>query len=111
MLVVCDVIPFNFSKLLGFLSLLNFRTKMESCCPLLPHAVCTSVSRETREMVFDAHDRAFALFKGTCGRGVCDNIKTAVETIFVGKGLLCNRRFLQVIPYPGSPGYEAAATV
>jgi transposase len=25
--------------------------------------------RETQEMVFDAHDRAFALFKGTCGRG------------------------------------------
>ena len=24
--------------------------------------------RETQEMVFDAHDRAFALFKGTCSR-------------------------------------------
>jgi transposase len=32
-------------------------------------------------MVFDAHDRAFALFKGTCGRGIYDNMKTAVETI------------------------------
>jgi hypothetical protein len=32
--------------------------------------------RETQEMVFDAHDRAFALFKGTCGRGIYDNIKT-----------------------------------
>jgi transposase len=38
--------------------------------------------RETQEMVFDAHDRAFALFKGTCGRGIYDNMKTAVETIF-----------------------------
>src|SRR4051794_7592412 len=37
--------------------------------------------RETQEMVFDAHDRAFALFKGTCGRGIYDNMKTAVETI------------------------------
>src|SRR6266404_6330810 len=26
--------------------------------------------RETQEMVFDAHDRAFALFKGACGRGI-----------------------------------------
>jgi transposase len=26
--------------------------------------------RETQEMVFDAHDRAFALFKGTCQRGI-----------------------------------------
>ena len=52
--------------------------------------------RETQEMVFDAHDRAFTLFKGTCGRGIYDNMKTAVETVFVGKGRLYNRRFLQM---------------
>jgi transposase len=52
--------------------------------------------RETQEMVFDAHDRAFALFKGACGRGIYDNMKTAVETIFVGKERLYNRRFLQM---------------
>ena len=48
---------------------------------------------ETQEMVFDAHDRAFAL---CCRRGIYDNTKTAVETIFVGKGRLYNRRFLQM---------------
>jgi transposase len=47
-------------------------------------------------MVFDAHDRAFALFKGTCSRGIYDNMKTAVETIFVGKDRRYNRRFLQM---------------
>jgi transposase len=52
--------------------------------------------RETQEMVFDAHDRAFALFKGACQRGIYDNMKTAVETIFVGKSRLYNRRFLQM---------------
>jgi transposase len=52
--------------------------------------------RETQEMVFDAHDRAFALFKGTCGRGIYDNMKTAVETVFVGKNRLYNRRFVQM---------------
>src|ERR1700680_2666589 len=52
--------------------------------------------RETQEMVFDAHDRACALFKGACGRGIYDNMKTAVETIFVGKDRLYNRRFLQM---------------
>jgi hypothetical protein len=52
--------------------------------------------RETQEMVFDAHDRAFVLFKGACGRGIYDNMKTAVETIFVGKQRLYNRRFLQM---------------
>ena len=36
--------------------------------------------RETQEMVFDAHDRAFAFFKGACTRGIYDNMKTAVET-------------------------------
>ena len=37
--------------------------------------------RETQEMVFDAHDRAFAFFKCACTRGIYDNMKTAVETI------------------------------
>jgi transposase len=52
--------------------------------------------RETQEMVFDAHDRAFALFKGTCVRGIYDNMKTAVDAVFVGKERLYNRRFLQM---------------
>jgi transposase len=52
--------------------------------------------RETQEMVFDAHDRAFAFFKGTCQRGIYDNMKTAVDTIFVGRERAYNRRFLQM---------------
>jgi transposase len=32
--------------------------------------------RETQEMVFDAHERAFAFFKGACGRGIYDNLWT-----------------------------------
>jgi len=52
--------------------------------------------RETQEMVFDAHDRAFGFFKGTCTRGIYDNMKTAVETIFVGRERAYNRRFLQM---------------
>ena len=34
--------------------------------------------RETQEMVFDAHTRAFAFFRGACGRGIYDNMKTPV---------------------------------
>ena len=52
--------------------------------------------RETQEMVFDAHDRAFAFFRGACTRGIYDNMKTAVETIFVGRERAYNRRFLQM---------------
>ena len=52
--------------------------------------------RETQEMVFDAHDRAFAFFKGACSRGIYDNMKTAVDTIFIGRERAYNRRFLQM---------------
>ena len=52
--------------------------------------------RETQEMVFDAHERAFSFFKGACTRGIYDNMKTAVETIFVGKERKFNRRFAQM---------------
>jgi hypothetical protein len=52
--------------------------------------------RETQEMVLDAHDRAFAFFKGACTRGIYDNMKTAVDTIMVGRERAYNRRFLQM---------------
>ena len=52
--------------------------------------------RETQEMVFDAHDRAFAFFKGACTRGIYDNLKAAVDAIFVGRDRAYNRRFLQM---------------
>ena len=52
--------------------------------------------RETQEMVFDAHERAFAFFKGACTRGIYDNMKTAVDAVFVGKDRRYNRRFLQM---------------
>ena len=50
--------------------------------------------RETQEMVFDAHDRAFAFFGGVPLRMVYDNLKTVVETIFIGKERRFNRRFM-----------------
>ena len=66
--------------------------------------------RQTQEMVFDAHTRAFAFFGGLCERGIYDNMKTAVETVFVGKDRQFNRRFAQmcshylVEPVACSPG-------
>jgi len=36
--------------------------------------------RETQELVFDAHDKAFRFYGGVCRRGIYDNMKTAVET-------------------------------
>ena len=52
--------------------------------------------RETQEMVFDAHDHAFAFFKGTCQRGIYDNVRTAVDPVFIGKESAFNRRFAQM---------------
>src|ERR1700741_2387527 len=52
--------------------------------------------RETQEMVFDAHNRAFAFFKGTCTSGSYDNMKRAVETVFIGKDRKFNRHFLRM---------------
>ena len=49
--------------------------------------------REAQEMVFDAHDKAFAFFKGQATRGIYDNMKTAVDAIYVGKDRKFNRRF------------------
>jgi transposase len=50
--------------------------------------------RETQEMVFDAHNRAFAFFGGVPERMVYDNLKAVVEAIFTGKERLFNRRFM-----------------
>jgi transposase len=58
--------------------------------------VVRAYPRETQEMVFDAHDKAFAFFGGACARGIYDNMKTAVDTIFVGKDRAYNRRFEQM---------------
>ena len=52
--------------------------------------------REGQEMVFEAHERSFRFFGGVCRRGIYDNMKTAVQTVFVGKARAYNRRFLQM---------------
>ena len=49
--------------------------------------------REGQEMVFEAHERSFRLFGGVCRRGIHDNMKTAVRTVFVGKERVYNSVF------------------
>src|SRR5512134_2455223 len=65
--------------------------------------------RETQEMVFDAHDRAFAFFKGTCTRGIYDNMKAAVETVFVGKDRQFNCEIIETGRPATSPGGSKTA--
>jgi hypothetical protein len=59
--------------------------------------------RESREMVFDAHDRRttvarprLRLLQGCLHPRIYDNMKTAVDTIFVGRDRADNRRFQQM---------------
>jgi len=49
--------------------------------------------RETQEMVFDAHLRAFEFFGGICRRGIYDNLKTVVNKVLSGKERNFNNRF------------------
>lgn len=50
--------------------------------------------RETQEMVMDSHNKAFAFYGGVPLQMVYDNLKTVVDTVFVGKERKFNRRFM-----------------
>ncbi len=55
--------------------------------------------RESQEMLFDAHNRAFEFFGGLTRRGIYDNMKTAVDVVFIGKNRVFNRRFLSLMDH------------
>ena len=48
---------------------------------------------QTHEMLFDAHWHAFRVFGGVPGRGIYDNMKTAVDRVGKGKQRDVNARF------------------
>ncbi|HEY6009594.1 MAG TPA: IS21 family transposase, partial [Geobacteraceae bacterium] len=54
---------------------------------------CVGYTRETLEMVLYAHIRAFEFYGGTCRRGICDNLKTVVVKVLMGKDRVFNSRF------------------
>ena len=45
------------------------------------------------EMLFDAHTRSFEALGGVAGRGIYDNMKTAVDKVMPGKERIVNARF------------------
>jgi transposase len=57
---------------------------------------CVAYTRESLEMVLDAHIRAFDFFGGACRRGIYDNLKTVVTKVLMGKDRIFNRRFLSL---------------
>ena len=48
---------------------------------------------QSHEMLFDAHNRAFAALGGIPKRGIYDNMKTAVDKVSKGNGRIVNTRF------------------
>ena len=55
--------------------------------------------RETQDILFDAHAQAFSFFNGIPLRGIYDNMKTAVDTVFAGKERKFNARFIQMLSH------------
>ena len=55
--------------------------------------------REAQEMVFAAHDAAFAYWGGVTKRGIYDNLKTCVDAVLSGKERRFNLRFLMLMDH------------
>lgn len=54
---------------------------------------------QTHEMLFDAHNHAFAAFGGVPARGIYDNMKTAVDKVRRGKQRDVNLRFAAMVSH------------
>lgn len=54
---------------------------------------------QSHEMLFDAHYHAFTAFGGIPGRGIYDNMKTAVDKIGRGKQRQINQRFYAMVSH------------
>jgi transposase len=73
------------------------RTKLQVAHMKLSHSRAFLVRAyllQTHEMLFDAHWHGFRVFGGVPGRGIYDNMKTAVDRIGRGKERQVNARFL-----------------
>jgi len=73
------------------------RTKLQVAHIKLSHSRAFLVRAyllQTHEMLFDAHWHGFRVFGGIPGRGIYDNMKTAVDRVGRGKERQVNMRFL-----------------
>jgi transposase len=73
------------------------RTKLQMAHIKLAHSrafLLRAYPLQTHEMLFDAHWHGFRVFGGVPGRGIYDNMKTAVDRVGRGKERQINMRFL-----------------
>lgn len=73
------------------------RTKLQVAHIKLSHSrafLIRAYLLQTHEMLFDAHWHGFRVFGGVPGRGIYDNMRTAVDRVGRGKERQVNMRFL-----------------
>lgn len=73
------------------------RTKLQVAHIKLAHSrafLLRAYLLQTHEMLFDAHWHGFRVFGGVPGRGIYDNMKTAVDKVLAGKERQINQRFM-----------------
>ena len=90
-----DAFQFDWSE--DFAVLSGERTKLQMAHIKLSHSrafLLRAYPLQTHEMLFDAHWHAFRVFGGVPGRGIYDNMKTAVDRVGRGKERQINMRFL-----------------
>ena len=72
------------------------RMKLQAAHTKLSHSrafIVRAYPLQTHEMLFDALTQAFRVLGGIAGRGIFDNMKTAVDRIGIGKARQVNARF------------------
>ena len=90
-----EAFQFDWSEDYGHLT--DERTKLQMAHIKLSHSrafLLRAYPLQTHEMLFDAHWHAFRVFGGVPGRGIYDNMKTAVDRVGRGKERQVNIRFL-----------------
>lgn len=90
-----EAFQFDWSE--DFVMLGGERAKLQMAHIKLAHSrafLLRAYPLQTHEMLFDAHWHAFRVFGGVPGRGIYDNMKTAVDRVGRGKERQINMRFL-----------------
>jgi transposase len=78
------------------------RTKLQVAHFKLSHSrafLVRAYRLQTHEMLFDAHHHAFRVLGGVPGRGIYDNMRTAVDRVGRGKDRQVNARFSAMVSH------------
>ena len=95
-----DAFQFDWSE--DWAVIAGVRTKLQVAHFKLSHSrafYLRAYPLQTHEMLFDAHNHAFATFGGVPARGIYDNMKTAVDKVKKGKERDINIRFAAMVSH------------